>query len=737
VTRVVVDFATIDLDNCHREPIHVPGHIQPHVVLIALDLQGRLTHASRNAASVLSSLPALGAALPKPGPGADAPLWEAVAAALSDAATGEESAPLNMEVASGGAVFDAVLHAHDDRIIVELERRAPSAVDLATFALLAHRSMGQLRNRKDIATLLAEAVGTVRRLTGFDRVMAYRFHQDDSGEIVTEQLKPELEPFLHRRFPAADIPVQARALYVRNPLRLIADVNDVQVPIDAYDAAARPLDLSHSVLRSVSPVHIEYLRNIQVGASMSLSIVVHGRLWGLIACHHGSAHRVPYPVRMTCDVLSHVLSSAVQTAVERLADKRRQAAEQVRQRLTELLLNAEDFASSFQDQAEALGQALSFDAALCTYGGVRSGSALSVDATSMLLRWLDTSEDDLIAMHQFEALPEPLRAAVRPFCGLLAICIDRVNRGWIVLLRREQVETIVWSSIPAKLQRTGPLGLRLTPQGSLAEWRQTVEGTAVAWDDADRAIAHDLMDTLGRAGAARAARMEMARAQLLAVLGHDLRDPLQTIGILGQLLERGGEDRQAGYGKRIASSIGRMQRLITEVFEMSRLRAGLGLGLAVLSGDIAAFVRALVEDARLAHPETQVVAEIPATLEADFDPDRMAQVVSNLLSNARNHGAIGESVWVRLTHEASDVVLRVANMGPPISPAAVGTLFDPFKPKSVGNVRNPGGLGLGLYIASEVAKGHGGRLEYSHDGTRVIFTVTIPQRADRPSAPGG
>lgn len=731
MTRVEVDFSTIDLDNCDREPIHIPGHIQPHGVLIAFDLQGTLTHASSNARVVLASLPALGAAMPSMEAATDSSLWEAVGTALSDAATGQERAPLNLEFESGGAMFDVVMHAHDGQVIVELEQRATAVVDLAAFALLAHRSMGQLRNRKDIATLLAEAVGTVRRLTGFDRVMAYRFHQDDSGEVVTEERHPELEPFLHRRFPTSDIPLQARALYVRNPLRLIADVNDEQVPIEANDRAGPALDLSHSVLRSVSPIHVEYLRNIQVGASMSLSIVVHGRLWGLIACHHTKAHRVPYAVRMTCDVLSHVLSAAVQSAVERLDVKRRQAADTVRRQLTAMLLEADDFATAFETHAAALCQVLSFDAALCVYGGVRSASALSVEAATPLLRWLDANDSDLVALNQLDTLPAPLQIALRPWCGLMGICIDRVNRGWIVLLRREQVETIVWSGIPAKLERIGPLGVRLTPIGSLAEWRQTVEGTAVAWDEADRAIAHELMDALGRAGAERAARLEMARAQLLAVLGHDLRDPLQTISMMSQLLERGGVEKQASYGKRIASAIGRMQRLIAEVFEMSRMKAGLGLGLTIVPGDMAAFVRVIVEDAMLAHPETHVMTELPPTLEADFDADRMAQVVNNLLSNARNHGVIGEPVWVAMTDKGPFVVLRVANMAPPISDVDVGTLFDPFKPKSIGNVRNPGGLGLGLYIASEVAKGHRGKLEYSHDGTRVIFTVTLPRRADQ------
>ena len=199
VTSKAIDFSIIDLDNCHQEPIHVPGHIQPHGVLVAFDRQGLLTHASENAASVMPGLFTLGATVTEchAGAGRSASLkllWEAIALLLRDAAAGQESAPLNLEVALDGGIFDAVLHFYDERLIVELERRPAVAVDLATFALLAHRSMARLRNRKDITSLLAETVATVRQLTGFDRVMAYRFHQDDSGEVVSEECKQGLEP---------------------------------------------------------------------------------------------------------------------------------------------------------------------------------------------------------------------------------------------------------------------------------------------------------------------------------------------------------------------------------------------------------------------------------------------------------------------------------------------------------------------------------------------------------------
>lgn len=639
--RPVVDFALVDLDNCHQEPIHIPGYIQPHGLLFALDFHGRLTDVSRGAHDTLQGLPLRGGSWPVSSAGMHPGLWAAVTAALNDEETGQESAPLNLPVESGDVVFDAVIHINDDRLIVELERRASLPIDLAAFALLAHHSMDRLRNRKDISTLLREAVSTVRQLTGFDRVMAYRFHQDDSGEVVAEECLPTLEPFLHRRFPASDIPPQARALYVRNPLRLIADIDDDQVPVDAHDASARPLDLTYSMLRSVSPIHIEYLRNIQVQASMSPSIVVHGRLWGLIACHHGTGHRVPYAVRTTCDVFSQALSSSVQANVERSASKRRLAAVAVIEQMTQALRN-ETFALSVNSDVDALSKVIAFDASLCVLGGVRLRSDLSVESAAVLLRWLDAGgEGNVVAVHEASKLPGPLQAALWPYCGLLALCIDRVNHGWIVLLRSEQVETIVWSGIPAKLQRIGPLGTRLTPQGSMAEWRQTVVGTAVAWSEQDLAIAHDLTEALGRAGTANAARQAMARAQMLAILGHDLRDPVHSISMMGELLQRGAVRSPAEYGTRITRAIGRMKRLIGEVFEMSRMTSGLGLDLALVPGDIAAFIVTLVDDARMAHPESTVVLDAPPTLMARFDPDRMAQVVSNLLSNARHHGVVG------------------------------------------------------------------------------------------------
>ncbi|MES2185704.1 MAG: ATP-binding protein [Pseudomonadota bacterium] len=731
MTPATGGLAAVDLATCAAEPIHIPGHVQPHGVLLAFDLGGRLTHASRNAPALFPLLPTLGLRPTLAQLGGDPELQAALVAATDDAALAQDGAATTIELRVRGVLLDVVLHAFGGRVLAEFERRDPAHGDLAVFATMAHRSMARLRHRRDIDSLLADTVAAVRGLTGFDRVMAYRFHHDDSGEVVAELAGPGQVPYLGRRFPASDIPAQARRLYTLNTLRLIADVNDVQVPIDGLDVRGGPrgpaLDLSYAVLRSVSPIHIEYLRNIGVAASMSLSIIVNGRLWGLVACHHTSAHRVPYAVRMACDVLAQIVSSSVQSALEKTAAALGLAAATVRARLADAVLHDEDLLKGLAAQVEGLRQVLVFDSCLLAHAKQRvvPDGLLAPAACAPLLAWLDGQPEPLVARHELSLLPEALQDVLRPWRGLLAVCFDRSNGGWLVLLRHEQLETVTWSGPPDTLARRGPLGARLTPDGSFAEWRQVVEGTAVPWSEAELGVARQLLNELGRTAALRRAETDRARDQLLMVLGHDLRDPLYSIGIAARILERDTRG-SASLGRRIVASTGRMERLITQVLDISRLKGGLGLGMHFVPCDLAELLRGLLDDTRFAHPGLEVVADLPGSLPSIIDPDRFCQAVGNLVGNARQHGVAGVPITVRLAAEAGRTVLRIANRGQALVAEVMERLFEPLKPGSRDNPRNPNGLGLGLYIANEVVKGHGGTLTYGHDGTDVVFTVGLP-----------
>jgi len=726
-----VSLATVDLDNCDQEPIHIPGFIQPHGALIALDARGAMTHRSSNASALLPDLPGLGAMLPYARWSDNGALKAAIDRVLRDAADGDDVAPFAVELPLRGVLFDVVTHALGGRILVEFERRAPDDGALATFPLLAHRCMSCLKGLRTIEDILSETVATVRELTGFDRVMAYRFMHDDSGEVVTEARLESMEPFAGMRFPASDIPVQARRLYVLNTLRLIADVNDQQVALETLAATQEeaPLDLSHSLLRSISPIHIEYLKNIGVAASMSLSIVIDGRLWGLIACHHGAAHRVPYAVRMACDLLAQFVGSSVQAALDKVAVVRRASALDLRARMVDEVLHAEDVLHALAMMGGALKTSMASNGVVFMHYGKYLCDGATTETAAALGEWLkDSPPTSPIVLHELRGLPETLQQLLAPYCGLLVISFDPQQRGWIVLLRLEQIKTITWSGPPEKVERVGPLGSRLTPKGSLGAWQQVVKGLAVPWDANDRAVGQQLGEELRRASAIRNAEIEAARTQLLTMLGHDLRDPLHTMTMVGRVLTHG--DPESNMGQRITTSAGRMQRLIMQVLDISRLHSGYGLGLNPKDCDVAALVRGLVDEARFSYPAVAMRLDAPETLLAQVDIDRVSQVFSNLVSNARHHGAVGDPVLVTLKASDTLLTLTVANVASPIAPEVIDLMNDPFKTATPSplNARNPGGLGLGLYIASEVTRAHGGTLRYAHDGERVSFRMEIPRQ---------
>ncbi len=261
----------VTLDNCASEPIHIPGHIQPHGALLGFSPGGQLAYISATAADVLGvGVPALGQRMAAHDFADAGDVSQSISRVLSDHAPDGPLA-IHAEVQLGGSGFDLIIHRSGDTVVAEFEKQPARAPGVGNFAILAHRGMDRLRRQESIQVLLEVAVDEVRKLTGFDRVMAYRFAPDGSGDVVAESRRADLTPYLNQRYPASDIPAQARRLYVISTLRLIADVGAAAVPVHGLGAV--PLDMSHCVLRSVSPVHIEYLTNMGVGASLSISIL--------------------------------------------------------------------------------------------------------------------------------------------------------------------------------------------------------------------------------------------------------------------------------------------------------------------------------------------------------------------------------------------------------------------------------------------------------------------------------
>ncbi|MRW88106.1 GAF domain-containing protein [Pseudoduganella sp. FT26W] len=714
----------VTLDNCADEPIHIPGSIQPHGALLAFDLAGALLAWSDNAPQLLGLAPALHMpldALPLP------PEVHEVAAECRDSIEDGEAPASALEVAIGGLQFDCIVHAYQSRLIIEFELRETPSDAVAAFALKAHAAIDRLKRQKSIDALLQLATEQVRAITGFDRVMGYRFHQDDSGDVTAESRRDDLEPYLGRRYPASDIPAQARRLYIINTLRLIADVGYTPAPLRGR-AGDAPLDLSHSVLRSVSPIHIEYLQNMGVGASMSVSIVVNGRLWGLLACHHMAPLQVPYSIRMAADVMAQVIASLVQSIEARERSKLVEQSAEVRTRVMETLLHHDEPARALLQHAPSLCESLQVEALVVTqYGKIMVHGDIDAALAARMVASLPEGEggNDLVERIAVTDWPQEIQAALAPWAGLLALRFDPATSGWLLGLRREQIHTIRWAGRPEKVVVAGPLGPRLTPRGSFDEWREMVRGRAVPWDATEKLAATQLLGEMHRASVAKHIETDRARAQLLAMLGHDLRGPLHSINMAATVLQHGGA--ASTMSSRIQASSTRMERLISQVLDMSRINGGLSLGLTRSEVDLVVLLQDLLDEARLSHADLRIETSLPPTLLAQVDGDRMVQVVSNLVSNARHHGTHGEPIHVLLSDQGDKVLLEVRNVAPEIPAELVPMLYSPLKHASVGNVRNRGGLGLGLHIAQEIVQQHGGEIAYRYESPQVVFAVTLPR----------
>lgn len=717
----------VDLTNCDREPIHIPGSIQPHGALLAFSRDGMLLIHSDNAYVLLGELPAIGESLN------DTHLSQQVRLAITQAFNSDDNHNDLFGVDLGNHKFDVIFSMSGGLVVVEFEQYRDDGISLETFPMLAQRAIERIQRQQTSDELLRIVVREIHALTGFDRVMGYRFLPDDSGEVVAEHKRSDLESFMGQRYPAGDIPAQARRLYVLNPLRLIVDVAYKPVPIFPQNnpLTDAPLDLSKSVLRSVSPIHIEYLTNMGVHASMSISIVVNGKLWGMVACHHMSPYLVPRAVRMSCQLLSQIVSVLVERTLSQEHVKAIEHSASTRIKITERTMQAGDILHALSEQdpgfidlIESNGGAAAIDGRVEVFG-----KAPSSEAILELIQWLEENQtDDIFATDSIKRDALVLIEKNINVPGVLAARFHRERSGYVFWFRDEQIENVRWAGNPHKIYSTGPLGERLTPRGSFAEWKEEVKGKSGAWLTSELEIADKFRRDLQEIALSKSTLSERARDTLFATLGHDLRDPLQAIMMAAQMLEaqNDSDSTKSRLGKRIVNSGGRMKRLISEVLDVSRIQNGQGLSINPQQTDVCMVLHDMAREASTAHPGLQIELDCDDAGNASVDPDRLGQIMSNLLSNARHHGEQGKPIAVRAVNDGGTLTITVANYGAPIPPALLATLFNPFKHSSSTSKKRRQGLGLGLYIVNEIVKGHKGNIVATCDDGKIIFTINLP-----------
>ncbi len=526
--------AAAALPACDREPIHVPGAVQPHGLLLALDPHRRtVLQASATTTRFLGRDPeqVLGSSVERVlGASELTSLHEALSRSVP-----QEGDPFVLTVLTpaGPEPFEARLHRVDDVAVLELEPVRGIAAAPAGVAGLARvrEAIVALDGAATMSDLCEEAVRQVRAITGFDRVMAYHFHPDGHGEVLAEARAAGQDPYLGLHYPASDIPRQARELYLRQWLRLIADVDYRPAPLapERNPRTGRPLDLGLAALRSVSPIHLQYLRNMQVSASMSVSLVVDGELWGLIACHHRSPRRVGYAVRALCELLGRLVSAQLVARRQHAAVAAQLEVKRRHSELVECMAELDTPArgliegrTTALDLVAADGLVARIDGAPATVGAAPSAAAAD--------RLVDRVRRDRgPGVYATDALGEryPEFADVVSVASG-AIVVPLQARGeYVAWFRREAVATVDWAGDPRKA--TGPDGL--SPRASFARWSETVRGRSRPWTRTELDAAADLRRSISD--------LQLRRAQAeLARLGvHDALTGLPNRRLLMDRLE--------------------------------------------------------------------------------------------------------------------------------------------------------------------------------------------------------
>ncbi|MBX4859195.1 GAF domain-containing protein [Rhizobium leguminosarum bv. viciae] len=555
----------VDLTNCDREPIHQLGSVQPFGFLLAISTDWIVMRASANLVEFLDV--AQSDAIGRPVVSVITP--EALHAIRNKLTTlrGPDVVERIFGIAlmPGQDRFDLAVHLNEGQVIIEGERCQEDRRDAASLSMRS--MMSRLDHTETLEAFFREGARQARALTGFDRVMVYRFDEGGSGEVVAEAARAGIGSFLGLHYPASDIPVQARALYLRNLFRIIADVDAVAVPIlPQLDEHGQPLDLSMSVLRSVSPIHIEYLKNMGVGASLSISIVVDGRLWGLFACHHYGPRLPSAQSRSTAELFGQMFASRLESRERRLALDYETKARRTADRL---LTTVADNASLLDDPAwliEALADAIPADGIGVWINGrlALAGIGPNERGFAALVRHLNRNAAGRIYAVDRLAEAYPDLEVDDSVAGMLAIPISRSPRDYVVLFRQELVRTVRWGGDPHKPVEYGPNGPRLTPRKSFEAWSELVRGRSLPFTEAERRVAETIRVTLIEVVLRLTDEVSMARQVanerqelLIAELNHRVRNILSLItGIIRQ-----SQATSVGLGDYIRQLEGRIQSL--------------------------------------------------------------------------------------------------------------------------------------------------------------------------------
>jgi chemotaxis family two-component system sensor kinase Cph1 len=758
----------VTVTNCDSEPVQTPGCVQSHGVLLVLRLADlTVLQVSDNVAAVLGT--PVEALLGHPAAALVGPDGEARLREVLDTEPAEHN-PLyafTLPARRGGEPLDVTLHTTHGVAVVELEATGRNGPHPDLYGLIKH-SVVRLQAAATLRAFCTMVTEELRRLTGFDRLMVYKFHADHSGEVFAESRRDDLPPWLGLRYPAEDIPKPAREIFMKTWVRPIPDVGGglaELVPLVDPDTG-RPLDMTHCALRGPSVMYTEYLRNMKVTAGLTMPIRREGELWGLIACHHYAGPRmVPHSLRAACELLAQVVSLQHRVAEDREELSYRMQIETVHERLVARASHTGGLVSIMEEEGHPtlLDGLAAGGAALYHHDRWwRVGVAPSEPQLEALAAWLEqtpafTSASRPLYVDDALAQSFPAAAAFADVAsGLLAFAFSPTRRSFMMWFRPETIQTVTWAGNPHDNPKVvGPHGPRLTPRVSFELWKESVRGRSIPWRTVEvdaaarlRTMIMELMVTelvISRAKQLAELNADLARSNeeldaFAYVASHDLKEPLRGIHKYASLLLQDAADLGEEHRRQLERLLRltlRMDSLLDSLLHFARVGR---VSLAIEDTDLNEVLEEAVEmiGSRTANGSSAIVVPRPLPI-ARCDRVRVREVFVNLLSNALKYNDEAEprveigyvrpdeahprSGWPAEARRHTVYFVRDNGIG--ISPRHFEQVFKMFK-RLHGREDYGGGTGAGLTIVKKLVERHRGQV-WLHSavgvGTTVYFTL--------------
>lgn len=738
-----MDFKA-DLSNCDREPIHIPGKIQPHGVLLALDKKSMtVTHVSDNISAyfpvdqsqVLDN--SFNDFTAKAGINTE---HNNLTGFISNRLINKDAENGLIITTNDGTDLYMVVNESGASVLVELEPVRSSAGEASQNIM--ESLLTKILGAKSLNETLQWSAAQVKDIIGYDRVMIYKFAEDGHGEVVAEAVSEGFESFMGLHYPASDIPKQARELYKRNLVRIIADVDatDAMIEVNNEQTKETPLDLTDSVLRAVSPIHIQYLKNMGVKASFSVSLTSDGELWGLIACHHYAPNVIDYKKRNSCKVIGQLLSTSL---VYRENEESREQKNLFRDHMLDmikLVRSAWDIPAALTDNAnnllsmtEASGAALLYEDKIYTLGETPSEEAIY-----SISKWLhDYSKNQVYQTnHLSKNFPEAI-AYKAVGSGLMSCALSRELNEYIFWFKKEMPQTVKWAGNPQKPVEVNADGLlSLSPRNSFEVWTEEVEGVSAPWTSNEIGIAMKFREELVHIINERANQIRKLNEKLKQAydeldtfsftISHDLKTPLSSIKNYTELLlddDNYNIEAARPMLQKIINGADKMNLLIKEVLSYSRI------GRQNVKQELIN-MREILEDIKadllIAYKDASPEINIQDAPDIYGDRIMMYQVFSNIIGNAVKYSShhAAPKVNISAVDNGKEVTYSISDNGIGIDMKNSDQIFDLFK--RMNNAGKFEGTGVGLAIVKRILEKHHSRIWYeSEPGNGTVFYLRI------------